>query len=108
MVEAMSGFAHTTGEAEGPPTLPSFPMADMVAALAGASAVLAGLRYRDQVSGRGQVVDVSVYERVLCVLGPDADGYALGGVVCQRPGRTSANENPGGLTSPQDASWTYH
>ena len=39
MVEAMSGFAHTTGPADGPPTLPSFPMADMVAALAGVGAV---------------------------------------------------------------------
>jgi len=62
MVEAMSGFAITTGQAEGPPTLPSFPMADMVAALAGASAVLAALRHRDQVSGVGQVVDISLYE----------------------------------------------
>ena len=35
MVEAMSGFAATTGPADGPPTLPSFPMADMIAALAG-------------------------------------------------------------------------
>ena len=37
MVEAMSGFAATTGPAESP-TLPSFPMADMVAAQAGAVA----------------------------------------------------------------------
>src|SRR2546425_1668919 len=29
MVEAMSGFAAATGPADGPPTLPSFPMADM-------------------------------------------------------------------------------
>src|SRR6185503_17383782 len=56
MVEAMSGFAHTTGDAAGPPTLPSFPMADMVAALAGCTAVLAALRHRDQVSGRGDPV----------------------------------------------------
>src|SRR5205823_4884383 len=28
MVEAMSGFAAATGPADGPPTLPSFPMAD--------------------------------------------------------------------------------
>src|SRR5207247_1988462 len=35
MVEAMRRFAHTPGEAEGPPTPPSFPMADMVAAPAG-------------------------------------------------------------------------
>ena len=53
MVEAMSGFAAATGPADGPPTLPSFPMADMVAALAGAAAVLAALRHRDHVSGRG-------------------------------------------------------
>ena len=33
MVEAMSGFAASTGPSDGPPTLPSFPMADMVAAL---------------------------------------------------------------------------
>src|SRR5438105_8848763 len=84
LVKAMSGFAHTTGEAEGPPTLPSFPMADMIAALAGTSAVLAALRHRDQVSGRGQVVDVSLYEPLLSVLGPDAAGYALEGVVRQR------------------------
>src|SRR2546428_557008 len=89
MVEAMSGFAHTTGEAEGPPTLPSFPMADMVAALAGASAVLAALRYRDQVSGRGQVVDISLYEPLLSVLGPDAAGHGLGGVVPRRHGNAA-------------------
>src|SRR5207247_83128 len=105
MVEAMSGFAHTTGEAEGPPTLPSFPMADMVAALAGASAVLAALRYRDQVSGRGQVVDISLYEPLLSVLGPDAAGYALGGVVRQRHGNTSDNASPRGTYRTLDDKW---
>ena len=54
MVEAMSGFAAATGEADGPPTLPSFPMADMIAALSATTAVLAALRHRDHVSGRGQ------------------------------------------------------
>src|SRR2546426_881520 len=42
MVEAMSGFAATTGAEDGPPTLPSFPMADMVAALAPAPRLRAG------------------------------------------------------------------
>src|SRR5919109_2248488 len=54
MVEAMSGVAITTGPSDAPPTLPSFPMADMLAALAGTAAVLAALRHRDLVSGRGQ------------------------------------------------------
>jgi crotonobetainyl-CoA:carnitine CoA-transferase CaiB-like acyl-CoA transferase len=105
MVEAMSGFAHTTGEADGPPTLPSFPMADMIAALAGSSAVLAALRHRDQVSGRGQVVDISLYEPLLSVLGPDAAGYALDKTVRQRRGNTSDNASPRGTYRTIDDKW---
>jgi crotonobetainyl-CoA:carnitine CoA-transferase CaiB-like acyl-CoA transferase len=105
MVEAMSGFAHTTGDADGPPTLPSFPMADMVAALAGCTAVLAALRHRDQVSGRGQVVDISLYEPLLSVLGPDAAGYALDGTVRERHGNTSDNASPRGTYRTRDGKW---
>jgi crotonobetainyl-CoA:carnitine CoA-transferase CaiB-like acyl-CoA transferase len=105
MVEAMSGFAHTTGEADGPPTLPSFPMADMVAALAGCTAVLAALRHRDQVSGRGQVVDISLYEPLLSALGPDAAGYALDGAVRERHGNTSDNASPRGTYRTRDGKW---
>lgn len=105
MVEAMSGFAHTTGAADGPPTLPSFPMADMVAALAGCTAVLAALRHRDQVSGRGQVVDISLYEPLLSVLGPDAAGYALDGTVRERHGNTSDNASPRGTYRTRDDKW---
>ena len=35
LAEAMSGFAHMTGDADGPPTLPSFGLADSICALAG-------------------------------------------------------------------------
>jgi crotonobetainyl-CoA:carnitine CoA-transferase CaiB-like acyl-CoA transferase len=105
MVEAMSGFAHTTGEADGPPTLPSFPMADMVAALAGVGAVLAALRHRDQISGRGQVVDISLYEPLLAVLGPDAAGYALDGTIRARHGNTSDNASPRGTYRTLDDRW---
>lgn len=105
MVEAMSGFAATTGPADGPPTLPSFPMADMVAALAGASAVLAALRHRDLVSGRGQVVDISLYEPLLAVLGPDAAEYALDGSVRTRHGNQSDNASPRGTYRTRDGRW---
>lgn len=105
MVEAMSGFAATTGPADGPPTLPSFPMADMVAALAGAAAVLVALRHRDQVSGRGQVVDISLYEPLLSVLGPDAALYALDGTVRTRHGNRSDNASPRGTYRTRDGKW---
>jgi crotonobetainyl-CoA:carnitine CoA-transferase CaiB-like acyl-CoA transferase len=80
-------------------------MADMIAALAGTSAVLAALRYRDQVSGRGQVVDISLYEPLLSVLGPDAARYALDGTVRQRRGNTSDNASPRGTYRTLDDKW---
>src|SRR5205814_6693827 len=105
MVEAMSGFAAATGPADRPPTLPSFPMADMVAALAGAAAVLAALRHRDQVSGRGQMIDVSLYEPLLSVLGPAAAEYALDGTVRTRHGNQSDNASPRGTYRTRDGKW---
>jgi crotonobetainyl-CoA:carnitine CoA-transferase CaiB-like acyl-CoA transferase len=105
MVEAMSGFAATTGPAGGPPTLPSFPMADMVAALAGTAAVLAALRHRDLVSGRGQVVDIALYEPLLSVLGPAAAEYALDGTVRTRHGNQSDHASPRGTYRTHDGKW---
>lgn len=105
MVEAMSGFAATTGPADRPPTLPSFPMADMVAALAGANAVLAALRHRDQVSGRGQTIDVSLYEPLLSVLGPTAAEFALDGKIRVRQGNRSDNASPRGTYRTRDGKW---
>ena len=35
LMEAMSGFAHQTGQEDGPPTLPPFGLADGVAGIAG-------------------------------------------------------------------------
>src|SRR5213076_1056007 len=105
MVEAMSGFAAATGPADGPPTLPSFPMADMVAALAGAAAVLAALRHRDQIGGRGQVIDISLYEPLLSVLGPAAAEYALDGKIWARHGNQSDNASPRGTYRTRDGEW---
>jgi crotonobetainyl-CoA:carnitine CoA-transferase CaiB-like acyl-CoA transferase len=50
--EAMSGFANITGEATGPPTLPPFMLADGVASLNAAYAVMMALYHRD-VHGTG-------------------------------------------------------
>jgi crotonobetainyl-CoA:carnitine CoA-transferase CaiB-like acyl-CoA transferase len=62
LAEAMSGFAHVTGQPEGPPTLPPFMLADGVASLAATYAVMMALYHRDVHGGQGQLVDVNLIE----------------------------------------------
>jgi len=80
-------------------------MADMVAALSGATAVLAALRHRDLVSGRGQVIDISLYEPLLSVLGPTAADHALDGTVRTRHGNQSDNASPRGTYETREGKW---
>ena len=85
LAEAMSGFAHITGQADGPPTLPAFGLADAIAALTGAFSILAAIRYRDQ-SGVGQHIDVSILEPLMSMLGAMFIEYDQLGIVPQRSG----------------------
>jgi crotonobetainyl-CoA:carnitine CoA-transferase CaiB-like acyl-CoA transferase len=62
LAEAMSGFAHLTGQPEGPPTLPPFMLADGVAAMAATYAVTIALYHRDVHGGGGQLIDVNLIE----------------------------------------------
>src|SRR5438132_10951467 len=105
LVAAMSSYASSTGQADRPPTLHTFPMADMVAALSGAAAVMTALRHRDQVSGRGQLIDISLYEPLLSVLGPAAAEYALDRTVRARHGNQSDNASPRGTYQTRDSKW---
>jgi crotonobetainyl-CoA:carnitine CoA-transferase CaiB-like acyl-CoA transferase len=69
MAEAMSTLAHTTGQPDGPPTLPPIALADEVTGMRGAFAVLAALRHRDR-TGHGQVIDISLLESLVDMVGP--------------------------------------
>ena len=62
LAEAMSGFAHVTGQADGPPTLPPFFLADGVAAQSATYAVMMALYHRDVRGGGGQLIDVNLIE----------------------------------------------
>lgn len=104
LAEAMSGFAAMTGEPEGPPTLPPFGLADSIAALATAFAVLTALNGRAS-SGRGQVVDLAIIEPILTVLGPQPLWYDQLGYVQPRTGNRSRNNAPRNTYRTADGSW---
>jgi crotonobetainyl-CoA:carnitine CoA-transferase CaiB-like acyl-CoA transferase len=93
LVEAMSGFAARTGFPDREPVLPPLALADMIAGLYGAFAVMTALRARDR-SGRGQVIDLPLLEAMFSVLGPEAAIYRQTGVVKERAGSGSNTSAP--------------
>jgi crotonobetainyl-CoA:carnitine CoA-transferase CaiB-like acyl-CoA transferase len=105
LVEAMSGFAHLTGQPDGPPTLPAFGLADSIAGIAGASAVSMALYHRDARGGEGQVIDLSLLEPIMTAVGPAPTVYDLTGAVGQRTGNRSQNNAPRNLYRTADGHW---
>jgi formyl-CoA transferase len=101
----MSGFAYITGQPGGPPTLPPFGLADGVAGMAGCSAVLMALRERDQVSGRGQSIDVAITEPLLTLLGAQPTIYDQLGVIQQPLGNRSKNSAPRNTYRTRNGEW---
>ncbi|MGW7054051.1 CaiB/BaiF CoA transferase family protein [Streptomyces sp. NPDC054888] len=104
LAEAMSGFAAITGEPEGPPTLPPFGLADSIAALATAYAVMTAVAARST-TGRGQVVDMAIIEPILTVLGPQPLWYDQLGYVQPRTGNRSRNNAPRNTYRTADDAW---
>jgi crotonobetainyl-CoA:carnitine CoA-transferase CaiB-like acyl-CoA transferase len=104
LAESMSGFAHVTGQPDGPPTLPPFGLADGIAALASAFAILTALRARDA-GGRGQVIDLAIIEPIFTVLGPQPTVYDQLGVIQQRSGNRSVNNAPRNTYETKDGQW---
>ena len=105
LAEAMSGFAALTGEQDGPPTLPSFGLADSIAGIAGAAAAVMALRHREVQGGRGQVVDLSLLEPIMTAVGPSPTIYQQLGVVEQRHGNRSTNNAPRNTYRTRDDKW---
>ncbi|MFG2089927.1 MULTISPECIES: CaiB/BaiF CoA transferase family protein [unclassified Spirillospora] len=104
LAEAMSGFAAITGEPDGPPTLPPFGLADGIAALTTAFAIMTALRAREA-TGEGQVIDLAIIEPILTVLGPQIITYDQLGELQARTGNRSHNNAPRNTYRTRDGGW---
>src|SRR4051794_25548434 len=107
LMEAMSGFAHQTGEEDGPPTLPPFGLADGVAGITGAFAVVTALyRRASPVSnGQGEVIDLSLLEPLVGILGPGPTAFDQLGTITGRCGNRSLNNAPRNTYITKDDRW---
>jgi crotonobetainyl-CoA:carnitine CoA-transferase CaiB-like acyl-CoA transferase len=107
LAEAMSGFAHQTGHEDGPPTLPPFGLADGVAGITGAFAIMTALYHRatPEGNGQGQVIDLSLLEPLLGILGPGPTAFDQLGTVPGRHGNRSPNNAPRNAYLTKDGRW---
>jgi crotonobetainyl-CoA:carnitine CoA-transferase CaiB-like acyl-CoA transferase len=69
LAEAFAGLTHLTGAPDGPPVLPSSALGDPLVAVSGLIGTLLACYARDVGGAPGQLVDVSMFEPVLGLLG---------------------------------------
>lgn len=93
LVEAMSGFAYLNGFPDRPPALPPLALADMIAGIYGAAGVLTALRVAEK-EGRGQVIDLSLFEPIFSVISSEAAKSSLTGQATMRAGNQSSHTAP--------------
>ncbi|MFM2329312.1 MAG: hypothetical protein RLZZ494_1415 [Pseudomonadota bacterium] len=85
VAEAMGGLRHLMGEPDRPPVRAGVSLGDTLAALHGVIGVLLALQARQR-TGRGQVVDVALYEAVFNCMESLLPEYSAFGVVRQPAG----------------------
>jgi crotonobetainyl-CoA:carnitine CoA-transferase CaiB-like acyl-CoA transferase len=93
LIEAMSGFAYLNGYPDRPPVLPPLALADMIAGVYGATGVLTALRAAER-DGRGQVVDLSLFEPMFSVIASEAAKVQVTGHPTMRSGNQAAHTAP--------------
>ena len=105
LAEAMSGFAHVTGQPDGPPTLPPFFLADGVAAQSATFAVMMALYDRDLHGGAGQLVDVNLIEPLARLIETSTLNYSHLGKIAGRVGNMLPASAPRNAFETSDGRW---
>ena len=84
--EAMGGLRHLSGEPGRTPVRVGVSIGDSLAALHGVIGILLALRHRDQNGGKGQMIDVALYESVFNMMESLLPEYSVFGAVRQAAG----------------------
>jgi crotonobetainyl-CoA:carnitine CoA-transferase CaiB-like acyl-CoA transferase len=105
LAESMSGFAHINGYPDGSPTLPPFGLADGIAGITSAYAIMLALYHRDIHGGGGQMIDTAIIEPILHVMGAQATIFDQLGKVQGRTGNTTSNNAPRNVYKTKEGRW---
>jgi len=105
LVEGMSGFAAMNGFPDREPVLPPMQMADMYSGYLGSMALMVALREVEVNGGKGQVIDLPLFDPMFIAMGPQAASYQASGKVRDRTGSRSTTAAPRNVYQTKDGSW---
>lgn len=77
VIQGEGGMMSITGPVEGPPSRVGIPITDITSGMFAATAILAALHARD-ITGRGQLVDISLFDAHIALLTNVASNYLIG------------------------------
>ena len=105
IAQAFGGLNYLAGFPGETPVLPgTVPLGDYIASLYGAIGIMIALRHQEK-TGRGQVIDVGIYEAVFRVLEEIAAAYGVDGRIREREGSGSFVACPHGHFKTKDGTW---
>lgn len=102
--EAMGGLRYVTGFPDRPPPRVGISIGDMMAGIFGLVGTLAALHERGR-SGRGQVVDVAIYEAIAALMESTLSDCSAAGVTRERTGSTLPGFAPSSAYLTSDGHW---
>jgi len=93
VIQGEGGMMSITGPTAGPPSRVGIPITDITSGMFATTAILAALRARD-ISGEGQLVDISLFDAHIALLTNVASNYLVGGEAPRRLGNAHPNLVP--------------
>ena len=100
--ESMGGLRYITGFEDRPPVRTGISIGDSIAALWGAIGGLMALRHKEVNQGRGQVVDVALYEAVFAMMESMVPEFDVLGFVRERTGNIMPGITPSNTFTTKD------
>ncbi|HVP87879.1 MAG TPA: CaiB/BaiF CoA-transferase family protein [Casimicrobiaceae bacterium] len=102
IAESMGGMRHVTGFPDRPPVRMNISIGDALAALHGVIGALIALHHREAHGGKGQVIDVALYEAVFNMMESLVPDYDLFGEIRGRIGTGLTNIVPSNTYATRD------
>jgi len=101
ILQGEGGMMSITGPVDGPPSRAGIPIIDITSGMFASTAILAALRARD-LTGEGQLVDISLFDSHVALLTNVASNYLVGGKAPSRLGNAHPNLVPYDAFSARD------